>query len=97
MVKDLQVEIIVKFIKEPIRVSIEELVDVHELVGSREIKSFRVIYLNVLGRKFESRKGVVQIIEQMILNYYQGVLQYLKKWEKPAPQLKQIAGSAESV
>lgn len=85
---DLQVELTIKFMKEPIRVPVAELEDAHELVGNREIKTFRVIYLKYLSRRFDSRKGVVQIIERMILDYYQGVLQHLKKWEKPAPQLR---------
>ncbi len=40
-----------------------------------------------LGRKFESRKGVVETIERMLLDYYQGVFQYLKRWDKPVPQI----------
>jgi hypothetical protein len=23
----------------------------------------------------------------MLINYYQGIVQYLKKWEKPVPQI----------
>ena len=40
-----------------------------------------------LGKKFESRKGFVQFSENMIVEYYQVVVQYLKKWEKPAPKI----------
>ncbi|MBN4056287.1 hypothetical protein JYT20_01045 [Rhodothermus sp. AH-315-K08] len=97
MVEDLQVEITIKFLREPIHVPISELEDAHGLVGNREIKAFRVIYQRHLGRKFESRKGVVQVVESMILDYYRGVLQHLKKWEKPAPQLKTKPELAEAL
>ena len=48
-----------------------------------------ILYLKSLGKKFESKKGVVDIMEKMLINYYQGILQHLKRWEKPAPQITQ--------
>ncbi len=88
LLPDLLVEINLKFVKEPIRLPFKELDDAPDQIGSREIKSFSVLYLRYLGRKFESRKGIVKTIEDMLLAYYQGIMQHLKKWEKPAPQIK---------
>ena len=48
---------------------------------------FNIILNRYLGRKFESRKIVVQIFEKMLVEYYRGVLQHLKRWEKPVPQI----------
>lgn len=84
---DLIIEVNLKFVKNPLRFNLEELDSAVDLIGTREIKSFSVLYLKYLGRKFESRKGVVEIIEKILIDYYQGILQHLKRWEKPAPQI----------
>jgi len=84
---DLLIEIHLKFVKHPLRLHVDELDSAIEGIGAHEIKSFSILYLKYLGRKFESRKGVVAIIEKMLIDYYQGILQHLKRWEKPAPQL----------
>jgi len=39
----------------------------------------------------------VQIIEEMLVNYYQGVLQHLKRWEKPVPQIIKTADAPETI
>lgn len=85
---DLLIEIYLKFVKDSLRLNLNELDSAAEMIGAREIKSFSILFLKDLGRKFESRKGVVEIIEKMLIDYYQGILQYLKRWEKPAPQIE---------
>jgi len=94
---DLFIEINLKFVKDPIRLHFNELDSAADMIGSREIKSFSIMFLKYLGSKFESRKGVVQIIEEMLVNYYQGVLQHLKRWEKPVPQITKIADTSETI
>ena len=91
MLPELMIEINLKFVKEPLRIPFKELDDAVDQIAAREIKSFGILYLKYLGRKFESRKGVVSIIETMLLTYYQGIVQHLKKWEKPAPQIKKLS------
>ena len=59
-------------------------------ISNREISGFSILYLKSLGKKFESKKGVVEIMEKMLINYYQGILQHLKRWEKPAPQIAKM-------
>jgi len=39
------------------------------------------------GSGFSSEKKFVSLFEQLILNYYEGILQNLKNWTKPAPKL----------
>ena len=53
----------------------------------KEIKEFNILQVTDLGRKFSSRRGFVETIEAMLLGFYQGVVQHLKKWEKPAPKM----------
>lgn len=54
---------------------------------NREIRDFKIIYLKDFGKSFSNRKKFVEIIEKMLIDYYSGIVQYLKNWEKPAPQV----------
>ena len=92
---NLFVEIYLKFAKDPLRVRFDNLDAAVDDIGSREIKSFSILYHKYLGHKFESRKGIVTIIEKMLIEYYQGILQHLKRWEKPAPQIVKKAEENE--
>ena len=86
---NLMVDINIKYSNEPIRLPLEELEYAFERINGKEIKSFNILLIKYLGRKFVSRSGFVKIIEKMLIEYYQGIVQYLKKWEKPAPQIPQ--------
>jgi len=94
MAKGLMLDIKVKFASKPVRVPLGEIEDAHEKLIGREIKSFRVVYINYLGWRFESRKQFINILENMLIDYYQGIVQYLKNWKKPAPKIK--AGDEDS-
>jgi len=94
---DLIVEIHLKFVRDPIRVHINEFDSAVDQIGVRQIKGFSILLLKVLGRKFESRKGVIETIEHMLIDYYQGILQHLKKWEKPAPKITKNPEQDESI
>jgi hypothetical protein len=88
-IKDsLFIDLNLKFVKQPVRIPWAELEYAHDHVAGRDIKAFTVVHQRFLGRRFESRKNVIVDIESMVLDFYQGVLQYLKKWENPAPKLK---------
>ena len=88
MAKGLMLDIKVKFASKPVRVPLGEIEDAHEKLIGREIKSFRVVYINYLGWRFESRKQFINILENMLIDYYQGIVQYLKNWKKPAPKIQ---------
>lgn len=94
--QELFVEVNIKFSKNPMRYSLNNLDAVLDDIGTKDIKSFNVGYFLYLGRKFESRKGVVEITEKMLLDFYQGVFQHLKKWEKPVPQIKPVVDEVVS-
>jgi len=91
------IEINLKFVRNPIRIHFNDLDSAPEMIGAHEIKSFSILLLKYLGRKFESRKVVVQLIEAMLVDYYQGILQHLKRWEKPAPQITKKTELQENV
>jgi len=85
---DLVVDIFSKYYgKNSIRFRLDELDTASSQIGKREIKGFSILYIKSLGKNFESRKGVVVIMEKMLINYYECIFQHLKRWEKPAPQI----------
>ena len=94
---ELMIDINIKFTRKPMRIPLSELEYVYEKLGSKEIKSFSILQIKYLGRKFESRKLIVKILEEMLIHYYQGIVQYLKKWEKPVPQIPVKAIKPESI
>ena len=93
----LAIDIYLKYVSDPIRVEFNELDSVAEKIGTREIKSFSIILNRYLGRKFESRKVVVREFEEMLIDYYRGVLQHLKRWEKPVPQIPKPTDIADTI
>lgn len=82
------IEIDVKYLTDPIKCNLDEFDYVHEQLFNREIKNYSIILAKNLGRKFESRKMFVMIIEDMLIDFYKGILQHIKKWEKPVPQIQ---------
>tara|TARA_Y100000768_G_scaffold386266_1_gene374250 strand:+ start:147 stop:1499 length:1353 start_codon:yes stop_codon:yes gene_type:complete len=86
----LMFEISLKFVSKPLRIPIAEIEDAHEKIYGREIKNFNVLYVNYLGKKFESRKLFVTNLENGLINFYETIVQYLKNWEKPPPKLKPV-------
>ncbi len=86
---ELMVDINIKYSSTPIRLPFDELEFAFERLNNKEIKSFNILLIKYLGRKFISRSIFVSSIEEMIIDYYQGIVQYLKKWEKPAPKIQQ--------
>lgn len=85
------IEVNLKYGRDPLRFQFDDLDAAIDEIAGRDIRSFNVLYFQYLGRKFESRKGVVLTIEKMLLDYYQGVFQHLKRWEKRVPQIKRVA------
>ena len=94
---DILIDVNIKYIQDPIRCNLEEFADVHEQVMNKEIRSFNILLLNNLGRKFESRKGFVVIIEGMLIDFYKGIVQHIKKWHKPVPQIQNDSEKIEQV
>ena len=84
---ELGVDIELKYQTEPVRYSIDNLDTAFNDLKGKEIRRFNISQIRDLGRRFESRGGIVQNVESMLLDYYRGVVQHLKKWEKPAPKM----------
>jgi len=95
--KELMVDINIKYSSKPIRLQLDELEYAFERIIGKDIKSFNILLNKHLGRKFVSRTIFVTSIENMLIDYYQGIVQYLKKWEKPAPQIPQKDISTKTI
>ena len=93
---ELWVDVDVKYGKKPVRVALAELEHAHEKLGAQEIKSFGIVQAKYLGRTFESRRRFVDTVEGMLMKYYRGIVQHLRRWEKPVPQLPGSVRASES-
>ncbi len=69
------------------RFHLEKIEDIIEELKNKELREFRIVYIKDFGKSFSNRKKFVEIIEKMIIYYYGGIVQYLKKWEKSAPKI----------
>jgi hypothetical protein len=41
------------------------------------------------GAKFAGNKKFIELIEEMMLEYYEGVVQHMTNWNRPTPKLIQ--------
>ncbi|MCD4670246.1 MAG: hypothetical protein K8S14_07355 [Actinomycetia bacterium] len=84
---DILVEIALKNTGIKERVNMDALDDIYGEIKDREIREFRVLYIKNFGKKFSSCKKFVEIIEDMLINYYSGIIQFLFNWAEPAPKI----------
>jgi hypothetical protein len=81
------IEINYKFSSNPIKIKLLEIDSVEDQLSDKEITGFKIMYILSLSQRFEGRKIILELIEQNLMKFYQGVVQHLKKWEKPAPKI----------
>lgn len=81
------IEADIKFARENLKVNFNEIEELYELSKGKEIQRFYVSVMDGFGAKFASEKGFVTLLEELVLNYYEGITQNLKNWSKPAPKL----------
>ena len=81
------IEADVKFARENLKVNFNNIEELYELTKGKDIQRFYVSVIDGFGSGFSSEKKFVTLFEQLILNYYEGILQNLKNWTKPAPKL----------
>lgn len=80
-------EINIKNYRNPERYPLNKIDNIYEEIKDKEIKEFRILFIKDFGKKFSSRNKFVEIIEEMLMDYYSGIVQYLYKWEQPAPKM----------
>jgi len=82
------IEADVKYAKANLKVKLKELDVLKELSQGKEIQAFHIVVINGFGSNFASTKKFIEIIEQMVLDYYGGIVQHMTNWNKPAPKIE---------
>lgn len=86
--KDIWVECNIKFAQDNYKINLSDLGTLSDsLKGYKEIQVFHIVLNRSLGSKFASPKRVIENLEEMILSYYEGVVQHMVNWKKPAPKV----------
>lgn len=86
---ELFVDVHVKYASSDVRFPKSETYRIkEEIASSPDINEFKIVYIKSLGAKFKSSKGFVDIIEQMMIDFYQGVVQNARSWTPPAPRIQ---------
>lgn len=81
------IEADIKFARENLKVNFNNIEELYELSKGKEIQQFYVSVMDGFGAGFASEKKFVSLFEQLVLDYYEGIVQNLKNWNKPSPKL----------
>ena len=84
---EIKIDILLKNTSKFNRMTIKGLYNIYDEIKDKEIKEFRVLYIKDFGKNFASRNKFVEVIEEMLVEYYKKIVQFLTKWEQPAPQI----------
>ena len=85
---DIFIDVSVKFGRQPIRYKLSDFhIAWEDLVNEKDITSYSILAIKDIGAKFKSNKKFVELIEQMMFDYYQGLVQNLKSYTRPAPRI----------
>ena len=88
LVKEVYLEVLIKNSSASERFPINDFDNIIESLKNKEIREFKIIYLKDFGKRFSSPKKFVEMIEDMLKNYYKGIVQHITKWEPQAPKMK---------
>ncbi|MCE7740778.1 MAG: hypothetical protein GPJ50_15545 [Candidatus Heimdallarchaeota archaeon] len=94
---EIMIEVTIKNSSRIERFHLEKIEDIIEELKNKELREFKIVYIKDFGKSFSNRKKFVEIIEKMIIDYYGGIVQYLKKWEKPAPKIIENKSDKEEI
>lgn len=88
---ELWLESNIKFAQENLKIKINDLSKLQEQIkDKKEIQAFHISLNNSLGIKFINQRKIIEVLEQMILNFYIGVVQHMNNWKRPAPKIVEL-------
>ena len=87
--KELIIEADIKYAKANIKVKLSELDELIELTNDKEIQAFKITLNRGFGAGFASVKKFIVLIDNMVLEYYEGIVQYVSTWTRPTPKIVQ--------
>ncbi len=88
--KEIVIETTIKNSSTAERFTIDQIESIQPALNGKEIKEFRILYLKDFGKRFSSPRKIIEIMEEMLIDYYVGIVQHLNKWEPSAPKIKQV-------
>ncbi len=86
---DLIIEADIKYAQANIKVKLSEIDKLIELTKDKDIQAFKIVLNKGFGANFVSVKKFILLIENMVLEYYEGIVQYVSTWNRPTPKLIQ--------
>ncbi|WP_108801537.1 hypothetical protein [Aquimarina sp. Aq107] len=87
--KELIIEADIKYAKANIKVKLSEFDELIELTKDKEIQGFKITLNRGFGAGFASVKKFIVLIDNMVLEYYEGIVQYVSTWTRPTPKIVQ--------
>lgn len=87
--KELIIEADIKFAQANIKVKLSELDQLIELTKDKDIQAFKITLNRTFGANFASAKKFIVLIDQMVLEYYEGIVQHVSTWVRPTPKIVQ--------
>ena len=84
---NLFVEADVKHAKSNLKVKLNNLHSLEDDSKGKEIKHFNIVLSIGFLAKFKGQATFIKLIEDMVLNYYEGIVQHMKSWSPPAPKV----------
>jgi hypothetical protein len=84
---EIWIEADIKFAKANIKVNLSELSTLPDLTTGKEIQGFYIVLIRSFGANFASNKKFIVLIEQMVLDYYETLVQHVSTWSRPTPKL----------
>jgi len=87
--KEIFIEADIKYAKADIKRKLSELDQLTELTKDKEIQGFKITLDRGFGANFSSVKKFIVIIENMVLEYYEGIVQHVSTWNRPTPKIVQ--------
>ena len=79
----------VKFARQNLRVKYTDMESLLDETKGKEIQAFHILLADSFGSKFSSRTRFIKLIEEMILDFYEGMVQHISTWTPPAPRVSQ--------
>ena len=70
------------------RMCIKELDNFADKNKGKTLTEYGVILCYDMGRTFGHKSNSIKSIEKLLLDYYEGIVQHLTKWQIPAPEIK---------
>ena len=68
----------------------------YEDLKYKELNDVRIILIKDFGKIFSSSMKFVEILEEMLIDFYKIIVQHLSRWEKPAPKIKEQENTQEN-